>query len=52
MAEENRSPAADSNKHPRPAKPVVLMTGASGFLGKLLSKALAAEYVVVGLDRE
>jgi nucleoside-diphosphate-sugar epimerase len=52
MAEEKRNPTADSIRHPGPQKPVVLMTGASGFLGKLLSKALAAEYVVVGLDRE
>jgi nucleoside-diphosphate-sugar epimerase len=28
------------------------MTGAGGFLGKALSEALAAEYAVVGLERE
>jgi NAD(P)-dependent dehydrogenase (short-subunit alcohol dehydrogenase family) len=37
--------------HPAPAKPVVLMTGATGFLGGAIGKALAANYTVVGLDR-
>ena len=33
------------------ARPVVLMTGAGGFLGRALSKALASEFTVVGLER-
>lgn len=37
--------------HSGGAKPVVLMTGATGFLGGALCKALAAGYTVVGLDR-
>lgn len=32
-------------------RPVVLMTGAGGFLGSALSKALSAEFEVVGLER-
>ena len=38
--------------HTSTARPVVLMTGASGFLGRALSAALAADYLVVGLDRK
>ena len=37
--------------HSGAAKPVVLMTGATGFLGGAIGKALAADYTVVGLDR-
>lgn len=36
----------------RGAKPVVLMTGATGYLGSALAQALAADYQVVGLDRK
>jgi len=32
-------------------RPVVLITGAGGFLGGALSKALSSEFDVVGLDR-
>ncbi|MBU1395404.1 MAG: NAD-dependent epimerase/dehydratase family protein [Gammaproteobacteria bacterium] len=50
MAEAKRNPGR-SKKHPAPAKPVVLMTGATGFLGGAIGQALAADYTVVGLDR-
>lgn len=33
------------------SKPVVLITGSTGFIGTALVKALASEYCVVGLDR-
>jgi nucleoside-diphosphate-sugar epimerase len=48
MTEAKGKPAG----HTSTAKPVVLMTGASGFLGRALSAALAADYLVVGLDRK
>ena len=41
-----RSSASDATKG------IVLITGASGFLGQTLRAALAADYVVVGLDRK
>lgn len=50
MAEAKINPSR-SKGHPAPAKPVVLMTGATGFLGGAIGKALAADYTVVGLDR-
>jgi nucleoside-diphosphate-sugar epimerase len=34
------------------AKPIVLITGASGNLGRSVGKALSAHYKIVGLDRE
>jgi len=34
------------------AKDIVLITGIAGFLGLLLSKVLAQDYCVIGLDRE
>ncbi|MDD5320833.1 MAG: NAD-dependent epimerase/dehydratase family protein [Methylococcales bacterium] len=34
------------------AKDIVLITGIGGFLGLLLSKVLAQDYCVIGLDRE
>ncbi|MCD6705457.1 MAG: NAD-dependent epimerase/dehydratase family protein [Thiobacillus sp.] len=37
--------------HSGATKPVVLMTGATGFLGGALCKVLAADYEIVGLDR-
>jgi nucleoside-diphosphate-sugar epimerase len=52
MPEQKRHPSSRSHGHSASAKPVVLMTGTSGFLGHALSEALAAEYVVVGLDRK
>jgi nucleoside-diphosphate-sugar epimerase/uncharacterized membrane protein len=48
MTEAKGKPAG----HTSTARPVVLMTGASGFLGRALSAALAADYRVVGLDRK
>ena len=33
------------------AKPVVLVTGASGFIGRAVIERLSAKYVLVGLDR-
>jgi nucleoside-diphosphate-sugar epimerase/uncharacterized membrane protein len=40
------------SRHSGAAKPVVLMTGATGFLGGALCKALATDYEIVGLDRK
>ena len=34
------------------AKDIILITGIGGFLGLSLSKALAQDYCVIGLDRE
>ena len=34
-----------------PDKPIVLLTGASGFIGRALTGRLADQYTVVGLDR-
>jgi nucleoside-diphosphate-sugar epimerase/uncharacterized membrane protein len=48
MTEAKGKPA----DHTSTARPVVLMTGASGFLGRALCAALAADYLVVGLDRK
>ena len=42
---------ADPSTEPA-RKPIVLMTGATGFLGSALAQALAANYQVVGLDRK
>jgi len=50
MAEAKRNPGR-SKEHPAPKKPVVLMTGATGFLGGAIGQALAANDTVVGLDR-
>lgn len=46
MAEANTTSSA-----PSAPKPVVLITGAGGNLGRLLTQALDAAYTVVGLDR-
>ena len=35
-----------------PIKPIVLITGASGNLGRSVAKALGGDYKIVGLDRE
>lgn len=50
MTEAKINPGRNKAR-PAPAKPVVLMTGATGFLGGAIGKALAANYTVVGLDR-
>lgn len=39
------------SSRPRKAKPLVLVTGASGFIGRAVIERLSAEYVRVGLDR-
>ena len=43
--------AASANLTSSDARPVVLITGAAGNLGRTLAKALAANYRIVGLDR-
>src|SRR5688572_14026802 len=36
----------------KPAKPIVLITGAAGNIGRSLADALSDGYAIVGLDRE
>jgi len=43
--------AASANPTSSDVRPVVLITGAAGNLGRTLAKALAANYRIVGLDR-
>jgi nucleoside-diphosphate-sugar epimerase len=43
--------AASANLTSSDTRPVVLITGAAGNLGRTLAKALAANYRIVGLDR-
>ncbi|WP_022947355.1 NAD-dependent epimerase/dehydratase family protein [Methylohalobius crimeensis] len=46
--EESKNPSGRNANHD--GKGVVLITGASGFLGQVLSQALAEDYTIVGLD--
>jgi nucleoside-diphosphate-sugar epimerase len=50
MATEKRKQRSPRKETAR-TKEVVLVTGVNGFIGQALSKALAGDYVVVGLDR-
>jgi nucleoside-diphosphate-sugar epimerase/uncharacterized membrane protein len=52
MARGKGKPASRRTKPSGTAGDVVLMTGASGFLGEALCEALAEDYLVVGLDRK
>jgi nucleoside-diphosphate-sugar epimerase len=44
-------PATTPEAHARSDKPVVLVTGASGFIGRAVINCLADRYTLVGLDR-
>lgn len=52
MAGTEEKPASLEKKASAMTRKVVLITGASGFLGEVLCEALSGEYLVVGLDRK
>jgi nucleoside-diphosphate-sugar epimerase/uncharacterized membrane protein len=52
LRKKKEDPVPVEEKTTIAAKDIVLITGIGGFLGLLLSKVLAQDYCVIGLDRE